>query len=146
MKPSDGNSPGRPENTYTYFVERPLGKGVGLALRARGFNAVLHLDVFRDNVDDDVWISRVASEGWVALGADARLRWTPNLKHAVYISGLRLFNLTSNNWTGAVKAHAFVTAMPAIGRLCARKAGPFVARVTQAGKVVNVYDFSDYKR
>lgn len=146
MKRSDGSSPGRPENKYTYYIERPLAKGPGLALRERGFSVVLHLEVFPDDrTDDEVWINRVAAEGWVALGADVRLRWTPTLKRAVYNARLRLFNLTNNNGTGPEKAAAFVQAMPAIGRLLARRAGPFIAKVNMEGKIVGVYDFSDYK-
>ena len=145
MKPSGGNSPEPLDpSSFTYFVERPLGKKVGLALREKGHRVVLHLDVFRDDSPDEQWIVRAAREGWVALGADVAVRWTPNLKRAIYISGLRLFNLTRNTWPAAVKAEAFIAAMPAIERLLRKRTGPFIATINKDGKVAGVYDFTGY--
>lgn len=119
---------------------------MGLALRERGFDVKLSLEVFPDDskVTDDAWISRAAKEGWVVLGADVAVRWTPNLKRAVYLAKLRLFNLARNSWPGPVKAAAFIAAMPAIERLLRRKRGPFIATVNQAGRIISVYDYSDY--
>lgn len=124
-----------------------MGKGVGLALRARGFDVRLSLEIFPDDskLTDDVWIGRAAEEGWVVLGADVAIRWTPNLKRAVYLARLRLFNLARNSWPGPVKAAAFLAAMPAIERLLRRRKGPFIATVNQAGRITTFYDFADYR-
>ncbi len=81
----------------------------------------------------------------MVLGADVAIRWTPNLKRAVYLAGLRLFNLARNNWPGPTKAAAFLAAMPAIHRLLKKKEGPFIATVNQAGKIISVYDYTDYR-
>jgi uncharacterized protein YfiM (DUF2279 family) len=144
LKLSVGKLPGR-RDANTYFVERPLGKGVGRALRQSGYTVVLHAEVFPDRAEDDVWISAAAANGWVALGSDVRLRFTPGLKRAVFLSGLRLFTLARNHWSGQEKAAAFIAAMPAIQRLLHRLPGPFIATVSKAGAIINVYDFSGFK-
>ena len=46
----------------TFFVDRCLGNGVGVALQQSGLNIEFHSKHFAENADDETWLSEVGSE------------------------------------------------------------------------------------
>lgn len=129
-----GNPPGGLES-FTFLVERPLGKRVTIALRDHGFTVIAFTDHFTDGAPDEEWIVKAASERWVVLTKDAAVRRRPNERLAIRNSGLRVFTLTRGTWTSEQMSQAFITAARRIERVLKRYKGPFVARVTKSGEV-----------
>jgi len=69
------------------------------------------------------------------LTKDTRIRYRTAELAALMRSGVTAFVLTSGNLRGAEMAEIFLKALPAIYRLMARYAPPFVASVTKSGSV-----------
>ena len=61
-----------------FFTDRDLGLQFPGILRDAGLSAERHVDHFPPDCEDDVWLSEVATRGWVALTHDARIRYKPN--------------------------------------------------------------------
>ena len=49
-------------SSRTFFVDRCLGNGVGVALKQAGLNIEFHSKHFAENADDETWLSEVGSE------------------------------------------------------------------------------------
>jgi hypothetical protein len=63
--------------TSTFFVDRCLGKSVGIALQQAGLRVEFHADHFADDADDATWISVVGQRGWIVLTKDKAIRTRP---------------------------------------------------------------------
>ncbi len=135
-KPSVANSPSPPER-LVLFVDRSLGrKVVPNALRQAGEDVRVHDDFFPQDAVDTVWLTEAGTQGWVVLTKDARIRYRAAEVAALRAAKVRAFVLTAKgDMTGQEIAQAFVLALPAMKRLCARAAPPFIARVSRNGAV-----------
>jgi predicted nuclease of predicted toxin-antitoxin system len=122
----------------TFFVDRCLGRSVGLALRDSGLIVEFHADHFPDDADDQTWISEVGRRGWIVLTKDKAIRTRPVELHAVESAKVRMFRLSSGNMTGAEMARVFVANRLRLGRFIKNNPSPFIARVS-AGGVTLVY-------
>ena len=120
-------------STCTFFVDRCLGKSVGIALRDAGLNIEFHADHFADDADDETWISDVGQRGWVVLTKDKAIRTRPVELRAVEAAKVRVFNLSGGNLTGAEMARIFVDNRLKIGRFIKNHPAPFIARVSASG-------------
>jgi uncharacterized protein with PIN domain len=58
----------------TFFVDRSLGRRLGIALREAGWNVELHDDHFKDDTPDEKWLEEVGKKGWVVLTKDKAIR------------------------------------------------------------------------
>lgn len=47
---------------------------------------------------DDVWMPRVADEGWIAIGRDAKLRTRPGERELFRRHGLRVFRIKGQKY------------------------------------------------
>jgi predicted nuclease of predicted toxin-antitoxin system len=117
----------------TFFVDRCLGKGVGVALRESGLHVEFHADHFADDADDQTWISEVGRRGWVVLTKDKAIRTRPVELNAVEAAKVRMFSLSSGNMTGEQMAEVFVANRLNIGPLIKKHSPPFIARVSASG-------------
>jgi hypothetical protein len=73
--------------------------------------------------------------GWVVLTKDQRLRYRPLEIAALRASDARVFVLTAGNLRGIEIASAFLAALPRICKVLRSRPGPFVARISQSGRV-----------
>jgi hypothetical protein len=122
----------------TFFVDRCLGRHVGLELRASGLRVEFHADHFADDADDQTWISEVGQRGWVVLTKDKAISKRPVELHAVEAAQVRMFTLATGNMTGEQMASVFAANRLKMGRFIKKHPPPFIARVSSAG-VVLVY-------
>jgi predicted nuclease of predicted toxin-antitoxin system len=117
----------------TFFVDRCLGRSVGLALREAGLQVELHADHFADDADDETWIGVVGKRGWVVLTKDKAIRTRPVELHAVVVAKVRMFRLSSGNMKGEEMARLFVENRLKMGRFIKEHPAPFIARVSPSG-------------
>jgi hypothetical protein len=112
-----------------FFLDRSIGKHVvAEALRHAGMEVEVHDDHFPSNARDDEWLPFVGEYGWIVLTRDDRIRYRSQERVRASVLGGR-------SLSGPAMADAFVQALPAMRRFIARYPAPFIARVTQAGRV-----------
>jgi predicted nuclease of predicted toxin-antitoxin system len=100
-----------------------------------GLVVEIHDDHFARDEEDRVWLQKVGERGWVVLTKDQRLRYRPLEIGALRASNARVFVLTAGNLRGTEIAAVFLAALPLICRILYSRPGPFVARVSQSGRV-----------
>jgi predicted nuclease of predicted toxin-antitoxin system len=117
----------------TFFVDRCLGRSVGVALREHGLNVEFHADHFVDDAADEDWISEVGRHGWIVLTKDKAIRRRPVELEAVVAANVRMFSLSSGNMTGKEMASVFAENRRRMGRFLKDHPPPFIARVSKSG-------------
>ena len=122
----------------TFFVDRCLGRSVGVALRQAGLQVEFHADHFADDAADETWISEVGQRGWIVLTKDKAIRTRPVELQAVIAAKVRMFRLSSGNMTGEDMGRIFVDNRLKMGRFLKNHPPPFIARVSASG-VAMVY-------
>lgn len=95
----------------------------------------VHDEHFARDEEDRVWLKTIGERGWVVLTKDQRLRYLPLEIAALRASKARVFVLTAGNLRGIEIAAVFVAALPGICKVLHSLPGPFVARVSQSGRV-----------
>lgn len=125
-------------DSSTFFVDRCLGKTVGAVLREHGLKIEFHSDHFQDDAADEEWISEVGRQGWIVLTKDKAIKKRPIELRAVVVAKVRMFSLSSGNWTGEEMAALFAENRLKMGRFLKDHPPPFIARVSKSG-VVLVY-------
>ena len=120
-----------------FFVDRSLGRRIiPDALREAGVRVEPHDDHFQPNAPDAVWLAEVGRRGWVVLTKDKRIRYRVNELHALMTGKVCAFVLTAKgDLSGVEIGRIFVQALPAMKKLCAATAPPFVAHVSRDGGV-----------
>jgi hypothetical protein len=118
------------------FLDRSLGKHiVAEALRQAGAAVEVHDDHFLQDARDEEWLREVGQRGWIVLTRDDRIRYRLHERTALLQAGVRAFVLVRRSLAGPTMAATFVQALPAIRRFVTRYQPPFIARVTQTGRV-----------
>lgn len=117
----------------TFFIDRSLGKGVGIKLREAGALVELHDDHYPQTSADVDWIPAVSSRGWVILTKDKNIRRSRGERADLIAANARVFTLTSGNMTGATMAHYFIVHLDDMERLCESTAAPFAFAVGPRG-------------
>jgi PIN like domain len=124
---------------YVFFVDRSLGSlVVPDALRHVGVQVEIHADHFTDNTPDTVWLSQVGQHGWVVLMKDKHIRSRPHERQALLAAGVRAFVLVAGNISGPEMGASFVTALPTMVDLLARRDTPFIAQITRHGRISTI--------
>ena len=100
-----------------------------------GLVVEIHDDHFARDEEDRVWLRKVGAQGWVVLTKDQKLRYHPLEMAALRASKVGVFVLTAGNLRGVEIAAVFVTALPRIFKVLHTVPGPFLARVSQSGRV-----------
>jgi predicted nuclease of predicted toxin-antitoxin system len=116
-----------------FYVDRCVGKGVVLALRAAGARAEAHDDHFAQDEADESWIPQVAARGWVILTKDKNIRRRAGEREAVVTASARIITLTSGNMRGAHMAALFVRYLADMEQLARNRPAPFVAILGPGG-------------
>jgi hypothetical protein len=133
---SKKQSAAKPPDGSTFFIDRSLGvEPIRGKLADAGLKLEIHDDHFPRDEEDRKWLQTVGDLGWIVLTKDQRLRYRPLEIAALRASRARVFVLTAGNLRGIDIANAFLDAIPQICRILHSQTGPFVARVSQKGKV-----------
>ncbi len=111
------------------FVDRSLGKRVGLRLRDAGASVELHDDYFGQTTPDSTWIPDVTVRGWVILTKDKNIRRPRGEREEVLTTRARVFTLTSGNLSGQRMAEIFIRHLPEIERIATEQNPPLVYAV-----------------
>ncbi|MCZ7644851.1 MAG: hypothetical protein M5U26_06140 [Planctomycetota bacterium] len=123
--------PSRPER-LTFFIDRSLGTGVGIALREHGYRVQLHEGRFRRRESNDTeWLAAAGMNRWVVLTKDQNLRYNKLEKEALIQSGVRAFVVTAGGLTRQALTSLLLMHMPRIVELSESELPPFVAHVTR---------------
>lgn len=117
----------------TFYIDRCLGKAVGIALREAGASVELHDDHFAQAELDVDWIPQVTARGWIILTKDKNIRRAGGERNAVLAAGARVITLVSGNMRGADMAALFADNVKAMEQLAAAQAPPFVAILGPSG-------------
>ncbi|WP_088255199.1 hypothetical protein [Fimbriiglobus ruber] len=116
-------------NRPTLFVDRSLGKRVGIRLREKGATVELHDEHFAQTTPDSVWIPNVTARGWVILTKDKNIRRPKGEREDVLTAAAKVFTLTSGNVSGAVMADIFIEHLVRIENTATSQTPPFVYAV-----------------
>jgi hypothetical protein len=111
-----------------FFSDRDLGKQFPRILHDAGISVKAHHEHFAHDTEDDVWIREVATQGWIALTHNERIRYTPNEIKAVFDSGLAMIILVGHTTTTDLATN-FVNTLPKIEEFLQQQAPPFIAKV-----------------
>ena len=118
---------GRPE-PLVFFTDRDLGKRFPDILSAAGLSVERHLDHFRHDCPDDVWLEQVGNRGWIAVTHDQNIRYKPNELAAVVRHHVRLLVVVGKA-PHAQLAESFVNAYSKIEVFSASHVPPWIAKV-----------------
>ena len=134
------NSPSRPPESYTFFLDRSLGKHiVAVALRSAGARVEVHDDHFSPDAADEEWLADVGRRRWIVLTKDNRLRYHRREKAALLRYGVRAFILTARDLRGEEMAGAFTSALPKIERFLKTHAKACIVAVSREGVLRPVF-------
>lgn len=129
-------SAAKPPDGTVFFIDRSLGvEPIRTELVNAGLVVKVHDDHFARDEEDRVWLQAVGESGWVVLTKDQRLRYRPLEISALRASNARVFVLTAGNLRGSEIASVFRAALPLMFRILHSRAGPFLMRVSQSGRV-----------
>lgn len=144
-KQSDANYGKKPPESITFFLDRALGKHtVAKRLIQEGEKlkkteiSVKHLEEFPNfdqSTPDEKWLEFAGKESFVVLTKDKRIRYRIAEKIMVKKHGVRVFALTSGNWTGKQMAEIFANALKPMRNFLRKNPGPFIATVSKSSKI-----------
>lgn len=117
----------------TFFVDRCLGRQVGVALREAGLLVEFHDDHFPEGTKDIDWLAVVGSRNWVVLTKDKAIRRKPWERQAVIDANVCLFTLPSGSMSGKQMAEIFVSNRLNMARFLKKHSPPFIAVVASGG-------------
>lgn len=121
---------------YTFFVDRALGKSVGLALQGAGYNIEFHNAHFQPDCPDIEWLPVVSQREWIVLTKDNRI--SVNLSEILAIANhqARVFILSGQSLSTATMVDVFVNVIGKIERFSQGNQSPFIAKIYRPSRVV----------
>ena len=111
-----------------FFTDRDLGLQFPAILRDAGLSVERHRDHFAHNCDDAIWLSEVATRGWVALTHDSRIRYKPNELSALVHHNATLLVIVGKA-PNADLARNFVNTLPRLLRFLVAHRPPVIGKV-----------------
>jgi hypothetical protein len=98
-----------------YLDENLDGEAFWSVLLAAGLEVELHRNHFRRGERDEVWIPKVAANGWIAVTGDIKTRFTVTQKRAIIESNAQMIHVRhGKNATHAKLATNFVNSLDKI--------------------------------
>lgn len=114
------------------FTDRNLGaRRFPEALRAAGVVVHTHQEHFAQDAPDTEWVPEVARRGWPILSPNLRIARDRLEVAAVMTSGAAMFCLSGGHTTAEAQAANVIRCLPAIERILATVARPFIAKIYQ---------------
>jgi hypothetical protein len=111
-----------------FFTDRDLGHQFPAILRESGLRVERHADHCDPDCSDEDWLKVVASQGWVAVTHDARIRYKPNELAAVVGHRVALL-VVIGHAPHPELAQSFVATAPQISRFLAEYRPPVIGKV-----------------
>jgi len=116
------------------FLDRAIdGHLLAAALTEAGAVIKRHRDVFADDEDDSVWLSKVGRSGWFVVTRDARIRYNPLEIQALKAAKVGAFVFVPKNLTGIEIAKIIKQALPAIENAAQITARPLIIKIYRDG-------------
>jgi hypothetical protein len=137
-----GNQQQPSQLSFTFFLDERLFNcaPIHAALRKLNVAFVRHDQLFSSGTYDKDWLPVVGEKGLVVLTSDKRIRFNDLERSEVIEHGVREFVFSSGNLNGQTMGELLVRAMPKIREIVATQEPPFIACITQSGKVEVRYD------
>ena len=124
-------------NTPTLYLDRNLGsKIIPGILKSHGIPCEIHDEHLPQDAADPEWINLCSDKNWIAITRDAKIRYNSVILDAIKNSHVGIFILTSKTLTGEEQAQVIVKAYKKIAKFQVTHPRPFVARISQQGKIV----------
>jgi hypothetical protein len=118
-----------PDPRLEFFLDRSLGKSIGIALRAEGLIVHSMAEVYGEEhaqrLPDEVWLRDAGENDWIVLTKDDAIRRRPAERDAMIEAAVRVFCLTTAQLRGAEQTARFVRNRHRIIRQ-ARTPGPYI--------------------
>ena len=136
-KRQSSTNPNEPHESSIFFVELSLGSTkVCDQLREAGANVEIHIDHFKEDEDDPVWLTEVGVRGWSVLMKDERIRYRAVELEALIQGKIPAFVFANGNQSGKVMADAFAKAFPKMINYVRKFEPPFIAKVYIDGSIL----------
>jgi predicted nuclease of predicted toxin-antitoxin system len=130
LKKPSGTKAERLLSESTFYVDDCLGKTVCELLRADGWNAIDHREIFdRDGVDDMEIFEFIGKRGWILLTKDKAMRRKTWEIDKILEEMVRVFSLSNKDLTAEEMASIFIDNRLRIGRFIKNYDPPFYAIV-----------------
>lgn len=124
----------------TFFLDHQIGRyQVAAILRANGANVEVHLDHFKGDAPDVLWIPEVARRGWVLITKDQNIRRNPLERETYRAAKLRGFVATGDNMNAKELGDLLVRCLPGMLRRSAGKPGPSLFTISRGGTFTRVF-------
>lgn len=127
----------------TLFIDRDLGKRLGLALRTVHVPVVNHIERYpkadAESVPDVMWIREATELGEILMTRDGGIRRRGVELKAIVSAGARCFVLETGNASPFVYLRAVMVAWPRIERLVAKQPAPFMFGISRTGRLTQRY-------
>jgi hypothetical protein len=118
-----------PDAPLEFFLDRSLGKSIGIALRAEGLIVHSMAEVYGEEqaqrLPDEVWLRDAGENDWIVLTKDDAIRRRPAEREAMIEAAVRVFCLTAAQLRGAEQTARFIQNRHRIMRQ-AEKPGPYI--------------------
>ena len=109
------------------------------ALQQRGRVVHMHKQVFPDGTPDRIWIPDVTARGWIIVTHDRRLQ-DRHLEWMAFLRAkARVLWFKGDRASGLDITEAFLSALPANGKLMADLRPPYIIKVGLSGHLERVY-------
>ena len=122
-------------SSLTYFLDRALGKSVGIALQAIGKKVEFHNDHFAPDSPDTEWLPIVSQRGWIVLTKDENIGRNILEVQAIADNKARVFILISGNLSTQGMINIFVDAIEKTEKIVQENSAPFIAKVYKDSRV-----------
>ena len=119
----------------TYFLDRALGKSVGIALQAIGKKVEFHNNHFAPDSPDTEWLPIVSQRGWIVLTKDENIGRNILEVQAITDNKARVFILVSGNLSTQGMINIFVDAIDKIEKIVKGNSAPSIAKVYKDSRV-----------
>lgn len=131
----------------TLFIDRDLGKRLGLALRTVHVPVVNHIDRYpsadAESIPDATWIAEAAARGEIILTRDGGIRRRDVELAAIIAANARAFVLETGNASALTYLRAVLIAWPRMQDLIAGEQPPFMFAIRADGRVLRRYPVTE---
>jgi hypothetical protein len=123
---------------YTFFLDRAAeSNALHDALEGKGAHVEMHRAYYKDDEDDQVWLSEVASKGWVIISQN---QYNALEREAIRNANGRAFLVVHGDMKGEEEAEMIAAALPKILRILKANPAPFIARLYNPKKILITSD------